>query len=39
MDTEQKLTDWELKTERKPDEDQNDTFTVLFYELLSEQRY
>ena len=38
METEQNYTDWDI-AERSAEETQNDTFTVFFYELLSEQRY
>jgi len=39
MEAEQKPMDHEIVTEHKPDEDRDDTFSVFFYELLSELRY
>lgn len=38
METEQNYTDWDI-AERSAEETPNDTFSVFFYELLSEQRY
>ncbi len=38
METEQNYTDWDL-ADRSADETEDEQFTDLFYELLSEQRY
>lgn len=39
MDTDQNYTGWEIASDKQQEETQDDSFSVFFFELLSEQRY